>query len=224
MVQVPNVVDRTEAEAERTLQAANLTVVHGEAQYSDDIAEGNVISSSPAAGTEVEEGTEVTIVVSLGSEPATVPNLKGQTASAAQTALANAGLNGSSSEEYSDSVPSGQVISQSIEAGKKVDKGTTVEYVVSRGPETKYATVPNLIGRTESEARQALRDAGLSVGEVNDDYVSADNVNKVVDQSISAGSSVEEGTSVSFTINLGTEPQPDPPAESGTGTGTGTTQ
>ena len=214
-VQVPNVVDRSEADAERTLQAANLTVVHGEAQFSDDIAEGNVISSSPAAGTEVEEGTEVTIVISLGAEPATVPDLRGKSASAAEAALSDAGLNGSASEEYSDSVAAGNVISQSIDPGKKVDKGTTVSYVVSRGPETKYATVPNLIGKTESEARQALRDAGLSVGEVNDDYVSSDNVNRVVDQSISAGTSVEEGTSVSFTVNLGTEPDSGGSGENG---------
>ena len=54
--EVPNVVGREESEAEEMLQDANLTVVHGEAQYSDDMDEGKVISSSPEAGTEVEEG------------------------------------------------------------------------------------------------------------------------------------------------------------------------
>ena len=82
-------------------------------------------------------------------------------------------------------------------------------------------TVPNLHGMTESQARQALRDAGLSVGEVNDDYVGYDNVSRVVDQSVSSGTSVAEGTSVSFTINLGPEPSESEPSEPSGGTDTG---
>ena len=166
MVKVPNIVDRTEEEAEKSLQAAKLTVVHGEAQFSDEIDAGRVISSDPEAGTEVEEGTEVTIVISLGKDQAKVPELRNKSASEAEAALKDAGLAGSASEEYSDSVEAGLVISQSIDAGEKVDKGTTVSYVVSKGQETKYVTVPNLVGKTRSAAEKALRDAGLSVGEV----------------------------------------------------------
>ena len=215
MVRVPDVEGRSEAEAEK---------------ISDEVEEGHVISSDPEAGTEVEEGTEVTIVISLGEDQATVPDLRNKSVSDAEAALKEAGLSGSASEEYSDSVEAGCVISQSIDAGEKVDKDTTISYVVSKGPETKYVRVPNLHGMTESQARQALRDAGLSVGEVNDDYISSGNVNRVVEQSISSGTSVEEGTSVSFTVNLGLEPEPEPsepepeqPSESqdpGTDTGT----
>ena len=103
-----------------------------------------------------------------------------------------------------------------MDPGEKVDKGTTVSYVVSKGPETKYVTVPNLVGKTRSAAEKALRDAGLSVGEVNEDYVRNNDVNLVVDQSISSGMSVEAGTSVSFTVNLGpepSEPEPEQPSE-----------
>ena len=230
MVRVPDVEGRSEAEAEKMLQDAKLTVVHGKAENSDEVEEGHVISSDPEAGTEVEEGTEVTIVISLGEDQATVPDLRNKSVSDAEAALKEAGLSGSASEEYSDSVEAGCVISQSIDAGEKVDKDTTISYVVSKGPETKYVRVPNLHGMTESQARQALRDAGLSVGEVNDDYISSGNVNRVVEQSISSGTSVEEGTSVSFTVNLGLEPEPEPsepepeqPSESqdpGTDTGT----
>ena len=237
--EVPDVVGRSESEAEKMIQDAKLTVVHGEAQYSDDVDEGDVISSDPKAGTEVDEGTEVTIVVSLGVQPATVPELRGKSASAAESALADAGLNGSSSEEYSDSVPEGQVISQSIDPGQKVDKGTTVSYVVSRGPETKYVTVPGLGGYTESGARQRLENAGLKVGTVSEAYSSTVGKGYVIDQTASPGSSVEEGTSVGFTVSLGAEPQQEPPSgdddtssedptetgddtENGSGTGTDT--
>ena len=217
IVQVPNVVGRSEEDAEKSLQAAKLTVVHGEPQNSDEVPAGDVISSDPVAGTEVEEGTEVTIVISLGVEQVSVPDLRNKSAADAEAALAAVGLTGSASEEYSDSVAAGQVISQSEDPGKKVNKGTTVSYVVSKGPETKYVTVPNLVGKTRSAAEKALRDAGLSVGEVNEDYVRNNDVNLVVDQSISSGMSVEAGTSVSFTVNLGPEPsEPEPSGPSGT--------
>ncbi len=207
MVQVPNVVGRSESDAENTLRAANLTVVYGEAAFSNEIAEGDVISSNPSAGTEVEEGTEVTIIVSLGEEPATVPNLVNKSASAAESALSDAGLNGSSSEEYSDDVPEGRVIRQSIDAGTEVDPGTTVEYVVSLGPETTYVTVPGLGGYTENQAIRRLEEKGLSVGTI--DYAYSDTVGAgyVISQTASPGSSVEEGTTVGFTVSQGPEPQ-----------------
>lgn len=219
---VPDVVGRNEADAEKMIQDAKLTVVH-ETDYSDDVEEGKVISSDPVAGTEVDEGTEVTIVVSLGSEPATVPDLRNKTASAAESALSDAGLSGSSSEDYSDDVPQGQVISQSVDPGSKVDKGTTVSYVVSLGPKTKYVTVPGLGGYTEADARKRLENAGLKVGTVNKVYSSTVGEGYVIDQTASPGSSVEEGTSVGFTVSLGPEGQEEQPSgDEGSNTGNGT--
>ena len=220
---VPNVVGKSEGEAEKLIQEANL-IVHHDSDYSSDVEEGNVISSDPKAGTEVEEGTEVTIVISLGAEQATVPDLRNKTASAAESALADAGLSGSPSEEYSDSVPEGQVISQSIDPGQKVDKGTTVSYVVSRGPETKYVNVPGLGGYTEADARSRLENAGLTVGNVSYAYSNTVGEGYVIDQTASPGSSVEEGTSVGFTVSRGPEPQQpeEPSGGDGTDTGDGT--
>ncbi|MCC2255737.1 Stk1 family PASTA domain-containing Ser/Thr kinase [Ruminococcus sp. CLA-AA-H200] len=210
MTTVPNVVNSSEADAEEAIRNANLVVSHGEAQYSDEIAEGNVISSDPTAGTEVEEGTTVTIVVSLGEEPATVPDLRNKSASQAESDLAAAGLVGSASEEYSDTVEAGIVISQGTEAGSKVAKGSTVNYVVSLGPETEYVSVPSLSNCTEEEARQKLEDAGLTVGTVDSQYSTVQR-GYVITQTASPGSSVEKGTAIGFTISLG----PDPASSSG---------
>lgn len=223
MTEVPNVVGKSEAEAEKLIQDANLIVRH-DSDYSSEVEEGDVISSDPKAGTEVEEGTEVTIVISLGAEQATVPDLRNKTASAAESALADAGLSGSASEEYSDSVPEGQVISQSIDPGQKVDKGTTVSYVVSRGPETKYVNVPGLGGYTEADARSRLENAGLTVGNVSYAYSNTVGEGYVIDQTASPGSSVEEGTSVGFTVSRGPEPQQpeEPSGGDGTDIGDGT--
>ena len=222
---VPDVVNRKESEAEQMIRDANLTVAHGEAQYDDNVAEGNVISSNPVAGTEIEEGQTVTIVVSLGQKPATVPDIRGMSAADAEAALSAEGLVGSASEDYSDTVEAGKVISQSVDPNSEVDKGTTVSYVVSLGPETKYVTVPPLSNCTEDEARQKLTDAGLKVGTVDTAYSSMVSEGYVISQTASAGSSVEEGTSVGFTVSLGSEPQSPGSGSEGPGdsTDTGTT-
>ena len=219
---VPDVVNREESEAEQMIRDANLTVAHGEAQYDDNVAEGNVISSNPVAGTEIEEGQTVTIVVSLGQKPATVPDIRGMSAADAEAALSAEGLVGSASEDYSDTVEAGKVISQDVDPNSEVDKGTTVSYVVSLGPETKYVTVPGLGGYTEEQARQRLTNAGLNVGTVDTAYSSTVSKGYVISQTASAGSSVEEGTSVGFTVSLGPEPQSPGSGSEGPGDSTDT--
>ena len=219
---VPDVVNREESEAEQMIRDANLTVAHGEAQYDDNVAEGNVISSNPVAGTEIEEGQTVTIVVSLGQKPATVPDIRGMSAADAEAALSAEGLVGSASEDYSDSVEAGKVISQGVDPNSEVDKGTTVSYVVSLGPETKYVTVPGLGGYTEEQARQRLTNAGLNVGTVDTAYSSTVSKGYVISQTASAGSSVEEGTSVGFTVSLGPESQSPGSGSEGPGDSTDT--
>ncbi len=219
---VPDVVNREESEAEQMIRDANLTVAHGEAQYDDNVAEGNVISSNPVAGTEIEEGQTVTIVVSLGQKPATVPDIRGMSAADAEAALSAEGLVGSASEDYSDTVEAGKVISQDVDPNSEVDKGTTVSYVVSLGPETKYVTVPGLGGYTEEQARQRLTNAGLNVGTVDTAYSSTVSKGYVISQTASAGSSVEEGTSVGFTVSIGPEPQSPGSGSEGPGDSTDT--
>lgn len=218
---VPDVVNREESEAEQMIRDANLTVAHGEAQYDDNVAEGNVISSNPVAGTEIEEGQTVTIVVSLGQKPATVPDIRGMSAADAEAALSAEGLVGSASEDYSDTVEAGKVISQSVDPNSEVDKGTTVSYVVSLGPKTEYVTVPALYG-TEEEARKQLEDAGLTVGTVNKEYSESVSPGYVISQTASAGTSLVKGSSVGFTISLGSKPQSPGSGSEGPGDSTDT--
>ena len=217
MVRVPDVEGRSEAEAEKMLQDAKLTVVHGKAENSDEVEEGHVISSDPEAGTEVEEGTEVTIVISLGEDQATVPDLRNKSASDAEAALKEAGLSGSASEEYSDSVAAGQVISQSIDQGEKVDKGTTISYVVSKGPKTQLVTIPSdIVGATQDAAKKRLQEEGLTGVYVEEEYSDypAGTVSRV---DPSPGAKVEKGSQVKYWISIGPEPsEPEPSGPSGT--------
>ena len=131
-VDVPDVTGKTSDSAMSALEAKNLTVSR-EFEFSNDVPAGQVIRQDPKSGTTVKEGTKVTIYVSQGSESIKVPNVEGMSESDAKNALS--GFNVTTSTEYSDSVAAGNVISQSIDAGKYVDKDTAITIVVSSGPE-----------------------------------------------------------------------------------------
>ncbi|MBA4701276.1 MAG: Stk1 family PASTA domain-containing Ser/Thr kinase [Ruminococcus sp.] len=209
-VQVPNVIGQDEAEAQKMLENEGLVVADSEAKYSDDIEEGKVISTTPSAGAEVKEGSKVTMVVSLGAEKATVPDITGMTAADADATLAAAGLRtGNVSEEFSDEYEAGVVISQKTKVDKKVAKDTAVDYVVSKGPKIEMVNVPPLTNKTEDSARQALTDAGLSVGNITYENSSVTQ-GYVITQSASPGSQLEKGTAVDFVVSLGPD-QPSPP-------------
>lgn len=209
-VKVPQVVNKKEAEAEKMLREANLKVTKGEAQYSSDIEEGYVISCNPDVGTEVDEGSNVEIIVSLGAEPATVPDIRRKSAAEAESALSAAGLKGSASEEYSDDTPAGQVISQSIDPNSKVSKGTTVSYVVSKGPETKIVSVPDVRGMNEDTAKRELEKKGLKAVYGGEGYSSTYGPGQVYMTDPSTNTKVTEGTTVKYYISVGSEPSQEP--------------
>lgn len=223
-VAVPDVINRSESEAEDILQDANLKVTHGDAQYSDDVAAGNVISTDPQPGTEVDEGTSVQIVVSLGKEKVQVPNLLDRSQADAESALAALGLTGSVTEDYSDKA-AGTVISQSPDAGGEVEKGTTVSYVVSLGPKTEYVAVPDVRGMDLNAAEKRLSEEGLTPSYQGDSgYNSSYGAGQVCEMSYTPGTTVEKGTTVQFWTSLGPEPEdPENPsggdAENGSGDG-----
>ncbi len=210
-IKVPDVLNRTEEEAEEILTDANLTVEIKQ-EFHDSIPEGKVISTSPKPGAEVKEGSKVIVTVSKGTQNSTVPSLEGLTEDQARGALSEAGLRcGSVTEEYSDKFEKGLVISQSEKAGKKLEKDSTVNIVISKGKKIKMSTVPALYGKTEADARAALEKAGLKVGNVTTKYDQNVMSGYVITQSAAAGSQMEEGSYVDFVVSLGPETTPEPP-------------
>ena len=108
-------------------------------QNSDSVASGDVISQSPSGGSSAKKGETITIVVSQGKEAVSVPNVVNISEADAKSKLSAAGLTVTSvSNEYSDTIAAGNVISQSIAAGKYVDAGSNISLVVSSGPKTTY--------------------------------------------------------------------------------------
>ncbi len=171
---------------------------------SDDIEKGLVIRTNPAAGTAVKSGSEVELVISSGVEQITVPDTTGKTIADAIKDLQDKGFSFKQGEDVYSSQEIGKVAYTKPAAGKKADKGATVIIYSSKGEETKYATVPNLLGMTRSEARRALTAAGLKMGTESKSY-STTQKNRVCVQSVKAGKQVEEGTAIDYTLSLGEE-------------------
>ena len=219
MTTIPRVVGMSEADAEKALQAKNLVVKKGDPVYSDDVEQGEVVSVSPSEGAEVKEGTTVTLVISKGNQPTKVPKLTGKSQSDAEAVLSQAGLSGNATEDYSDTVEKGLVISQDTDAGKEVSKGTTIGYVVSKGPKLTVVPVPSIISFDKNTAEKKLKEAGLTPEYIGDDY--SDNYPKgqVFYQSVSGGTQVEKGTTVQYMVSKGQQPT-DPGQGSGTGSET----
>lgn len=146
-VSVPSVTGMDETTAYNTLTNSGFTPVKDYA-YSADVAQGNVIEQSPNAGSPAKAGDNVKIVISRGEEQAeatsvAVPGVTGLTEDAARSAIQNVGLAvGNVSSAYSDSVASGQIISQSPVTDTAVDAGTAVDFVVSMGAEPAQEVTP----------------------------------------------------------------------------------
>lgn len=135
-VAVPDVTGMTQTEAETAITSAGLAVGTITEASSDTVPTGQVVTQNPIAGANVAPGSAVALVFSRGPEPAIVPNVVGMTQSAAESAITGAELTvGVLSEQYSDNVPAGQVVSQDPMAGASVAPSSTVALVISRGPE-----------------------------------------------------------------------------------------
>ncbi len=212
-ITVPDVSGMTEDEAQSALVNAGFRNISSEFTYHDSVPSGQVIGTTPEANAEATEDTEIVMQVSKGAERKTVPNVVGQKDADAQNAIKSAGLSvGTVTYEYSDSVAQGIVISQSVDGGKKVSAGTTVDLVISNGPEpAAKVNVPPVTGTSESNARQLIQNAGLSVGTVTYQHSSSVAAGYVISCSPGVGSSVDEGTSVSLVVSTGPEQtSPDP--------------
>ncbi len=195
--------DRVKADAETDLGNYDIEITFTE-EASDDIDEGRVIRTNPAAGTTVTEGSKVEVVVSTGREQISVPDTTGKTVTEAVKALQEMGFDAQQGEDVYSSQEIGKVAYTKPAAGKKADKGAKVIIYQSKGEETKYTAVPNLIGMTKSQARRALEKVNLSLGTVSKNYSSTQK-NRVCVQSVAYGKQVEEGTKIDITLSLGEE-------------------
>jgi beta-lactam-binding protein with PASTA domain/glutamine amidotransferase PdxT len=208
-VLVPGLLGLPQGEAEQAIADAGLSVGPFSTGFSNTIAPGNVMGQSPDAGSSVPPGTAVSLVISEGASDVQMPGLVQLTEAEAVAQIEAAGLQvGAVTREYSDSVPSGVVMSQDPAAESSVPLGTEVSLVVSLGPAP--VAVPDVVGLTMAQARLALTAKNLSVAlPVGGEFSETIPRNVVIRQDPEPGTSLPAGSSVALVRSLGpatTEP------------------
>lgn len=191
---------KTYEEAMNALNTIGLGIRRAGEESSDQYEQGQIVSQSKEAGSEVEKNTTIDVTISSGAGEFEVPSLAGLDKDAAELKLKEFGLTGNYDFVYSDDIPNGIMVSQTPEAGAKAKKGDTITVMLSRGPEPiVMIDVQNL---PEAEAKAQLQALGLGVT-TNSDYNDEIAEGHVISQSIVEGKTVEKGTTVTLTISMG---------------------
>ena len=201
VVTVPDVLGERTSVAQARLEDAGFRVAVGDGVNSDEYEEGTIAEQDPPGGERLETGTTITIQPSLGEAVVDVPRLVGRTEAAALNRLERSGLQAGDIQRVpSSSVPAGVVISQSPPQGTKVSPDRRIDFTVSTGPPT--ATVPNVLDRTEDDARFILEGEGFEVlvieEEQNPDCTT--DPGRVCRQDPEPGERVEEGSQVTIWV------------------------
>lgn len=189
--------------------------------YSDEVAQGNIISQTPEKDTVMEDGADlvITVKVSAGEETVYLPDFTNQDSRKVSDELNKMGLIIDPQYEFHDDITSNRVIRTIPVANTPVKAGDTVTVVISNGKETEKTMVPNFIGMDINRAKSMVDMRGLNMGEVKEFYDETYPAGQIMFQSIDADTEVEKGTSISFQVSLGPEPKPSeepslPPSES----------
>ena len=202
MVTVPNVEALTQAAATTAITGAKLMVGTVTQQSSNTVATGKVISQDPASGSSGAQGSPVNLVISLGPQMVTVPNVEGLTQDAMTTAITGAKLTvGTVTQQSSNTVATGKVISQDPASGSSVAQGSPMNLVISSGPQ--MVTVPNVEGLTQDAATTAITAAKLMMGAVTQQANNTVATGNVISQDPASGSSAAQGSPVKLVISSG---------------------
>lgn len=193
VVSVPNLKGRTLEQAKTELTRAGLAPGVVAQAFSQDVAQGSVISSDPAGGERRAPDTAVALVVSKG-RPVEVPSVAGLPLEQARTALEGAGLRSAAADEQVNSpLPPGTVAGQSVGAGAQAAAGDVVTLTVSKGP--RQLPVPDVTGQNVDAARRTLEGAGFKV-RVERPFLSFSNTVEL--QSVLAGQNAAEGSTITI--------------------------
>lgn len=192
---VPRTRGKTQDEAQTIIEAAKFAVGTVTEAFDENVAAGQVIKSVPGGGTDMEVGELIDLVVSKGREPIAIPDFTGKAAKNAKSKLADLGFKVTSTEDFSDTVPAGKVISQSPSAGTGF-KNDTVNLVVSKGVE--MIEIPDVRRKKLDDARKTLEGLGFVVAVQRSGlYVGVD---RVAGSDPDPGTRAARGSTVTLTI------------------------
>lgn len=203
-VEMPDVQGINVEDARKALTALGLLP---DIQYeeSDTIDAETVISANVEAGTKLDAGSTVTLIVSTGSEGIEVPEVSGLSFEDANSKLVSTGFLVNKAESYSDTIEAGLVITQNPISGNKAPRGSVITVTVSLGKEEAKVRVPNLSGLSEEDGTFEAIEAGLTIGSVSYVYNAEVPAGQICYQSYSHGSYVDQGTALDIKVSQGAE-------------------
>ncbi|MFZ7103111.1 MAG: Stk1 family PASTA domain-containing Ser/Thr kinase [Peptococcaceae bacterium] len=206
-IAVPDIVNLPAPEAQRILAGKNLQMeVEREIPHAS-VEEGNIISQDPLPDTKTKTGRIISVVVSRGPALVPVPNVIGSSEIIADVNITNAGLRvGEVKQEYSSEYPNGFVIEQSPKGNETVPEKSTVDLVVSKGPEPHYISMPPLVGLDLNTVEAQLEESGLELREVTKAKSELYPRDFVIEQNPVAGKEVFQGSSVNLVVSDGPGP------------------
>ncbi|MEZ5170840.1 MAG: PASTA domain-containing protein [Acidimicrobiia bacterium] len=194
-VAVPTLEGLAVADAVREIEDAGFIVGEQSREPSETVPFDTVISQDPAAGEEIAGGSTINILISDGPPLRTIPALSGATFDDAAAQLADLGLEVARTDEFSDDVAEGSVISTSPGAGEQARRGDTVTVQVSKGPD--LVVVPSVVGLGIDAATAALEDKGLGFEVDTSNFTPGA---AVATQSEAADTEVKRGTVVTISF------------------------
>ena len=211
----PKLVGRqyTDVIGDRSLEEQGIAIVEQSREYDEEAEEGEIISQTPEEGDPLDEDKTIYVVVSLGPNTGEMPDVVNQEWRQARIAIdaaaREAGIQityGENVEEYSDTYLEGYVIESDPKKGEELKDGDVVTLTVSRGPEIKEVSVPDVEGDDLESARSALSQRNLqaNVTERESDRPAGE----VLEQSPKGGTTAEEGSTVDLVVSSGPAEEP----------------
>jgi beta-lactam-binding protein with PASTA domain/serine/threonine protein kinase len=198
---IPAVANKTVAEAQDVLGKAGFQSTTADV-FDDDVPSGLVVGTEPPAGSEIRKFQPVSLFVSKGPQLFPLPELAGGTLDEAKNGLNAAEMAlGTVTEQFSESAAAGVVLSQDPAPGTPARHGTSVSLVVSKGPEP--IPVPNVVGREEDEAVEAIEGVGLEADVAHEEVFDKSIPEGAVVSQSPANGTLTRGGTVTLTISKG---------------------
>ena len=201
-VVVPSLAGLTVKEATSTLKDLGLSLDVATEEFSEDIPDGKIITSSPAGGGRVSPNGTVDVTISKGKERYAVPNLQGLKQDVAEQQLKdNKLVLGDVKEEFSAEFPKGFIMRSEPASGERVKRDSQVNLVISLGVE--QVSFADYKGKSGEQALNELSDAGF---DVKTKYVYSEDlpIGAVISQSPGAGQ-VDKGSTITLLVSKGSE-------------------
>ncbi|MBO4415425.1 MAG: Stk1 family PASTA domain-containing Ser/Thr kinase [Lachnospiraceae bacterium] len=189
------------------MYSTNVSIDWKSEEYSDEYEKGLVCAQYPAENVTTPKNGNIRLTVSAGKELVELPDIVNKDYEAAKSSLAVYGITLVPLHEFSNDVDLGKIIRSEPESPSMVEKNSEVIVYVSDGPEIITVPVPNLVGKTVAQASSELSALDLSLGVATHEYSDSPE-GTIISQTIEAGTMVDEGTSIDYSVSLGALPEP----------------